>query len=67
MNEFSYNLNFYKHVYGGKNHKISQEEQRLKQILNTNFFKSFIIFNTVATYLLYIKKQRSLLICVSCI
>lgn len=58
MNLINYHLNFFKHC-NDKNHKVTLEEQRLKQIIKKNYYKSLFIGNLIALYSNYLRKNKT--------
>lgn len=42
-----------------ENHIISKEDKKLRKIIMQNYYKSFFIFNILAVYLNYLRKNKS--------
>jgi hypothetical protein len=60
MTKIKFHLDFMKHSnVRNKNHFATQEDIRLRQVLIQNYFKSFLIGNSIALYLNYLRKNKS--------
>ncbi len=56
--EIKYNFDFLKHF---NSHRYTSEESRLREVIIHNYTKSLIISNSIAFYLNYLRKNKSLL------
>lgn len=59
MNKMSYQYNFLIHS-GNPNHLRTKEDIRLREVILRNYFKSFLIWNSISLYLNYIRRNKSI-------
>jgi hypothetical protein len=60
--KIKYNLEFFRHTNTkNKNHIVTNEDLRLREVLLQNYLKSFTITNIIAFYLNYLRKNKSLI------
>ena len=54
-----YQRDFFRHTSGKGQHKVSDEDKRLREVILINYGKSCSIFNLLAVYLNYIRRNKS--------